>query len=294
MSHTKITNAVQTKIDLFKQLSEFDLTTNESKLVCKDEFINEYAALQFTNGGDWCRQSSFAKAPNNFKFATAKANGKINILWDNCDDKEAARIKDFFKKNCKFTKGNSIKYFKIFGLKPEEGTRAIRKDILAHYKKQRCVHCGSNAEIQCDHKNGLYNDPRVLNLETQTLDDFQALCRHCNCQKRQIDKKTKSSKKRYGATNIISLKCYEIDFIEGDATLDLSNPNAMRGTYWYDPIAFHKHIANNITQLQAQLDKLKINNASEEPIVEPTNKIIAKTIAKTNIKPKTNNKNNKQ
>ena len=253
----KITNAVQSKIELFKKLSAFDIITNTSKLVCKTEFINEYALLQFTNGGDWCRQSSFAKAPNNLKFATAKANGKINLLW-NSDDNEKQIIEKYFKENCTFTRGNYIKYFKIFGMKEEESSRAIHKDILEHYNKISCANCGSNAELQCDHKNGLYNDARVLNLDTQILDDFQSLCRHCNCQKRQIDKKTKETMIRYKATNIPSIKCYGIDFIEGDTSLDLSNPNAMRGTYWYDPIAFHTFIhKQHIEKLTQEIEKLK-------------------------------------
>ena len=38
------------------------------------------------------------------------------------------------------------------------------------------------------------------------------------------------------------LKEFGIDFIKGDETLDLSNPDAMIGTYWYDPLEFMKYI----------------------------------------------------
>jgi hypothetical protein len=52
------------------------------------------------------------------------------------------------------------------------------------------------------------------------------------------------SGKRYGATNIPSLSVFGVDFIQGDETFDINDPNAMVGTYWYDPIAFIKEIFN--------------------------------------------------
>lgn len=55
--------------------------------------------------------------------------------------------------------------------------------------------CGSKSHLVTDHKNDLYNDIRVLNSKTQTVDDFQCLCNHCNLQKRQISKQTKIEKK---------------------------------------------------------------------------------------------------
>jgi hypothetical protein len=190
MSHTKITKTAKTKLELFKSLSQYNENTNVSRLVNRSEFVGDFKSLVCDNGGDWCRQSSFTKEPYNFKFATAKSNGKVNIMW-NANDDEKKTVEKYFKDNCTFTKGNLLKYFKIFGLTPAVcGSRVIRKDIIKHYKNISCANCGSNSELQCDHKNGLYNNPRVLNLETQTLDDFQSLCRHCNCQKRQIDKKT--------------------------------------------------------------------------------------------------------
>ena len=54
--------------------------------------------------------------------------------------------------------------------------------------------------------------------------------------------KSKELGKRYKATNIPMLKVFGIDFIEGDETLDINNPNAMVGTYWYDPIKFMNYI----------------------------------------------------
>lgn len=127
--------------------------------------------------------------------------------------------------------------------------RPIREDIKKHHKKTGCVVCGSKSSLVVDHKNDLYNDPRVLNRRTQTIDDFQCLCNHCNLQKREICKITLRYGKRIGATSIPSLAVFGLDFIEGDESFDKNDINAMRGTYWHDPIEFMKKIKNNIIKL---------------------------------------------
>ena len=127
--------------------------------------------------------------------------------------------------------------------------RPIRKDIHKFYKQNgRCCSCGSNSDLVTDHKNDLYNDPRVLSTETQTLDDFQCLCNHCNLQKSAVEQKTTNTGKRYGATNIPQLAIFGIDFISGDETYDKNDINAMRGTYWYDPVAFMEHIKTQLSK----------------------------------------------
>ena len=238
------------KIELFKKIGEYDTLTNQTRFVSKDEFIGEYSELFFKNGGDWCRYSSLNKSI--YKFATMKANGKdIKLLWDNYTDIEKAEIEKAFKDNCPISEGgNRVQYFKIFGIKNEQQgcNHPIREDIKEYYKNKACAHCGTNTDLQCDHKNGLYNDSRVLNTKTQTIDDFQSLCRHCNCQKRQVEKKTRETSKRYGATNIPSLAIFGFDFIEGDETINLEDVNALKGTYWYDPVEFMKHIKLKLTK----------------------------------------------
>ena len=121
-------------------------------------------------------------------------------------------------------------------------SRPIRKDIRYYHLNLNtgCVVCGSKSNLVIDHKNDLYNDPRVLDTKTQLIEDFQCLCNHCNLQKRQICKMTKRDNKRYKATNIPMLKHFSVDFIQGDETFDPNDPNAMKGTFWYDPIVFLK------------------------------------------------------
>tara|TARA_B110000261_G_scaffold66045_2_gene77484 strand:+ start:1325 stop:1981 length:657 start_codon:yes stop_codon:yes gene_type:complete len=126
--------------------------------------------------------------------------------------------------------------------------RPIRDDIHKYHKSQGsgCVVCGSQSDLVTDHKNDLYNDPRVLDTKTQFKEDFQCLCNHCNLLKRQILKKTKETGKRYGATNIPSNLVFGIDFIEGDETFDKNNIDAMVGTYWYDPVKFMDYIKTTL------------------------------------------------
>lgn len=124
--------------------------------------------------------------------------------------------------------------------------RPIRKDIREHHITNGCVVCGSRSDLIIDHKNDLYNDQRVLKLDTQLISDFQCLCNHCNLQKRQVAKDTRKSGKRYKATNIKSLNTFGIDFISGDESFDPNDPNAMVGTYWYDPVAFMNEIKSRL------------------------------------------------
>lgn len=123
-------------------------------------------------------------------------------------------------------------------------SRPIREDIEKYHKSMGCVVCGSNSALVTDHKNDLYNDRRVLNRETQTKEDFQCLCTHCNLQKKQINRITRETGKRFGATNIPQLSIFGIDFIKGDQNFDMNDVNAMEGTYWYDPVAFMQYIRN--------------------------------------------------
>mgnify|MGYP001461460011 CR=1 FL=1 len=120
----------------------------------------------------------------------------------------------------------------------------IGKHIRNFYAGKSCVVCASKSSMVIDHKNDLYNDPRVLNVKTQIPDDFQPLCNACNLRKREVCKKSKQLGKRFGATNIAQFAKFGIDFIEGDETLNLDDPNAMRGTYWYDPVEFMEYVWN--------------------------------------------------
>jgi hypothetical protein len=134
-------------------------------------------------------------------------------------------------------------------------SRPIRDDIHAHHKSMGCVVCGSNSDLVTDHKNDLYNDPRVLKKSTQVQDDFQCLCNHCNLQKRQVARRTLETGERFPATKIPSLAPFGIDFIHGDETFDPNDPDAMVGTYWHDPIEFMKQVNERLTSLNNPFQK---------------------------------------
>jgi len=136
--------------------------------------------------------------------------------------------------------------FIIWGLNENiYDSRPIRPDIRRHYKLLPCVKCGTRNTV-CDHKNDLYNDDRVLNTTTQTLDDFQPLCNNCNLRKRAIALKRDKEKKRQPPTlDILSING-GIKFTSGDENYNPNDPNALIGTYWYDPIQFGKDCLDKI------------------------------------------------
>lgn len=142
----------------------------------------------------------------------------------------------------KFVRGKQrkITHIQMDGWNPDqiESKRPIRNDIREALQNEPCVVCGCRSSIVIDHKNDLYNDPRVLDAMTQTVDDFQPLCNHCNLQKRQVSVEMRRSGKRYPATNIPSIAIFGVDFLFGDESYDPEDPNATMGSYWHDPVAF--------------------------------------------------------
>ena len=153
-----------------------------------------------------------------------------------------------------------IERLRLVGLNPDiaiQQNRPIRNDIhtaLRDAPGARCCVCGSTSSLVTDHKNDLYNDPRVLDAQTQTVDDFQVLCTHCNLQKRQVAAWTRETGRRYGATQIPSFAVMGIDFTEGDETYDPNDINAMRGTFWYDPVEFMRKLKEIMDTVSALLN----------------------------------------
>jgi 5-methylcytosine-specific restriction endonuclease McrA len=176
--------------------------------------------------------------------------GNNGITRQGLFHKDNRYIWEFKRKNDK--PSGKIEAIRTIGLNEDilaGKDRPIRSDIHRYHKSKGCIICGSLTDLVTDHKNDLYNDPRVLDIKTQTINDFQCLCNHCNLQKRQVAKKTLETGKRYGATNIPILSIFGIDFIQGDENFDKSDVNAMVGTFWYDPVEFMKHINNTIKYL---------------------------------------------
>jgi len=72
-------------------------------------------------------------------------------------------------------------------------------------------------------------------LKTQTIDDFQPLCKAANDIKRQICKKCKETNIRWSAKNI---KGNSYDFYQGDEKY--TDELGCVGCYQYDPVAYRK------------------------------------------------------
>lgn len=226
-----------TKSSLFKELANFDPETGKSRIVCVDEFCGEYSSLVSGNGGGWCRlDGDFGRK---YMVCIAKHNGELRFSWDPTDEERALISEEMTTfEGAVFKKGLAIYLIKICGRLDRSSARPIRSDIRNALKEGPCVSCGTTSQIEIDHKNGLYNDPRVLSSETQTVDDFQPLCKHCNDQKRQTYNYTKKTGKRYAASQIPMLRSLGIDFIKGDESFDPTDPNATVGSYWHDPVQF--------------------------------------------------------
>jgi hypothetical protein len=224
------------KIELFKELSNFDPVTNESRFVNVAEFTGKYAELRFGNGGGWSRLDGDFGKKN--KICIVKTNGDKRFSWNPDAEEEEHINSQLAAFGTPEGKGKTIMLIKFCGKQNEISGRPIRKDIRNALSSSPCVVCGTNSQIEIDHKNGLYNDPRVLNNKTQTVEDFQPLCKHCNDQKRQTCVWQKNQGKRYPASMIPQIAIFGIDFVEGDLTLDETDVNALKGTYWYDPVDF--------------------------------------------------------
>ena len=216
------------------------------------ELTQHNPEFNFGNGGSWIRRECI----KNYKIASIKQNNKITYLYNNFDeDPKFHNYKSLLEKfitknnnnnnNKSKNKSNSNKlmYIAYFGINDHNSNvnRPISLEIRKHFKNKPCVVCGCTNNLVVDHKNDLYDDPRVLNTKTQTIDDFQSLCNGCNLKKRQVCKKSKETGIRYAATNIPQLKILGIDFIEGDKYLNINEGElGMKGTYWYDPEEFMK------------------------------------------------------
>lgn len=152
--------------------------------------------------------------------------------------------------------GPVVYYFQFFGKGDKIIDQGIKTQIRKDICKLSCSSCGTNNEIQCDHKNDLKNNPRVLSSDTQTMDDFQPLCRHCNDVKRGVLFQQKKLKKRIGAKKLD----FPIDFTQGDETLDMDDPDWYKGTYWGDCKAFKQNLCNKDEELKMRIAELETEN----------------------------------
>lgn len=202
------------KKDLFLKLAN----PNEqgySRWVSVDEFVGEFDRLKFGNGGDWCRGSS--NLARQYKIEVDKTQ----------------------------TSGNKIDRIRTVGFQDKpQFNQAIRKDIRDALKNEPCVMLGingtsENTKVEIDHKEGLKNNVRVSNLSSQTIDDFQPLCKAANDVKRQICKKCKETDTRFDARLI---RGYPKAHYKGGEELSIYG---CEGCYQYDPVRYRQVICKD-------------------------------------------------
>ena len=172
-----------------------------SREVFKIEFVGKYQDLHFTNGCNWMRS----------------LRGKF--LYETSGRGESWKIK-------------------LIGVDNGYHNRSVRPDILVKIIKQKCVHTGFDGTtqngIECDHKNGRYDDLSVLKLVTQKIDDFQPLTRQSNLFKRSCCQLCKLTDKRFDAKTL----GYSVSYIEGGCDY----LGTCVGCYWYDVQKFKNNL----------------------------------------------------
>lgn len=169
-----------------------------SEFISMDYLVKINPNFECGNGGSWCR-----------------SDGSLGKLFE--------IVK-------KYDKGK-ISEIKLDGYKKQKTDRGIDESIRNEIIKRRCAVLDIGTNIECDHKNGKYNESKEL-----TIDDFQPLNKTVNDSKRQHCKNCKESGIRYDAKR----KGYSFSYTKGNEF-----SKNCEGCYWYDPIAFNKEISAN-------------------------------------------------
>lgn len=221
-----------TDIIIVKRLSN-DFTIPIPKVILK-----QYPSLDWGNNGignRWCKKQ--------FNYAVIYSGKKKNKIYSiNMEDTIPQNILVDFVNEHKGERGIIGIYVFSVKDKGQIEKRPISKKIRSHMLGRNCVSCGSRSDIIPDHKNDLYNDERVLSSRTQTIDDFQPLCNHCNLQKRQVSKNEKQVAKIYSAKNLPKYQIYEFQFPWEKKSFDIDSKACKEDTYWYDPVEFERKI----------------------------------------------------
>lgn len=150
--------------------------------------------------------------------------------------------------------GRTVEYIKFFGKleEPIVSYPQLRQDLIALMTApgRCCDSCGSQDNLHCDHKNDLYNDPRMFNKAKQTEADVQTLCGKCNSSKARAKQKREAENKRQPPPhNRYREGIYGVKYTEGNDTFDQNDPNWHKGTYWGDCLDYIKKTTIGVGQL---------------------------------------------
>ena len=223
-------------------------TDNYSKILPTTEIKEKYPNLYWGGNGVGDRWAS-----KKFNYSVIYSKKQPTLYSENDYDEIPIEVLNQFLQT---NKGVGIIGIFVHSIRTNIQQRPISKNIHKKITSESCVVCSTSVTI-CDHKNDLYNDNRVLSLETQLICDFQPLCNHCNLQKRQICKIEQQTKKLYSAKNISICKVYPFEFPWEKKEFDKNDINCKNGTYWFDPIEFHSNIHQYSTYVIPIINEIK-------------------------------------
>ena len=228
-------------VDLNSNFDETDvialvtsLSANFTRIIHRDE-LRKYKKLDWGDNGigdRWCGKK--------FNYSVIFAN-RHKTYSENEDDVIPSDAFEQFNQTNATGKAGIIGIF-VHSKRTYIIKRPIRKDIDREIKKMPCVCCGSKSDLICDHKNDIYNDESVLDVNTQCIDDFQSLCNHCNLQKRQIFREETANNRIYSAKNLAPYRMYPFEFPWEKKVFDVNDVHTKTDTFWYDPVEFNKKI----------------------------------------------------
>lgn len=173
-----------------------------SREVTVDELIKLNEDFRMGNGGSWCRDDGPLK--------------EFNLI----------RVK----------KGNKIVAVKLDGWNKNIKERGIKESIRKEIRKLPCAVLHINSNIECDHKDGMYDDSAVGDMDKQQPSDFQPLSKAVNGAKRTHCNRCKDTGFRFDA----KLLGYSESFLQGD-----QKSKTCVGCYWYDPHKFNQVISKD-------------------------------------------------
>jgi hypothetical protein len=192
-----------------KALKVFDPDPNTgiSRVVTKREMVERYPELDHSNGWDWGRYD----APLAKKFILVR-----------------------------FPEQGPIEGYQLRGFRTDQGvSKYIRKDIRDRVVSLQCPVTGvstnaAGGRIECDHKNGRYDDLSLQEPKTQTVAEFQPLHKNVNTIKREHCKRCKEFGKRFDA----KVLGFTVSWLSGGMDYRKDEGGCV-GCYWHDVRLFH-------------------------------------------------------
>lgn len=229
-----------------------NLSSNYTSIITRST-LKKHKKLNWGNNGLGDRWANKL-----FNYSSIYSNGSYKTYSEDITHTVPDDILKIFLNNIQTKqKQNSIIGIFVHSKRTQILLRPISKNISDKIKRDLCASCGSSSNIICDHKNDLYNDKRVLNVNSQSINDFQALCIHCNLLKRQINNVEKATNKLFSATLLPKYKQSICNFPWEKKAFDINDENCKKDTYWYDPIEFNKKYEKYLLYVYPILNSIK-------------------------------------